>query len=78
MCVGDIASQQIQAYFTTSTVGDGKFRGTVAEYINHFTGQYDVYKCIMGTTLPNSQKLGHLFHQFPSTWEWTSLWMMME
>jgi hypothetical protein len=58
--VGDIAAQQIQAYFTTSAVGDGKFQGTVAEYINHFVGQYDVYKCITGTTLLTSQKLDHL------------------
>ncbi|KAG7338517.1 reverse transcriptase RNA-dependent DNA polymerase [Nitzschia inconspicua] len=60
--VADIKANQIMAYLTTSTIGDGKFKGTTSEFIAHWSDQVRQYETIKGesSAFNDNEKIIHL------------------
>ena len=57
-----IAARDIMAYLTSVTIGDGRFKGTTAEFLSHWVHQVKLYQKLMGSTstFGDGEKLVHL------------------
>jgi hypothetical protein len=56
----DLSARDIHSYLTVTKIGDGKFRGTSVDFIEHFVHQMDLYDTLVGTITDSKQRIIYL------------------
>jgi len=56
----NISAREIQIYFTTVKLGDGKFRGSTEAFLDHLNSQFDLYEELTGVTIDDKQRMQHV------------------
>jgi len=68
-----IAARDIMAFLTTSTIGDGRVKGSTLDFISYWCDQAWLYQQLLGdhSSLSNDKKMIHLVHAvatIPELW----------